>query len=347
MASAPDPAVAAARDCAAALAATAGALERNGVTRPVLDDLAARGLLGVYGPAELGGVPEPAQREVAELLAGASPDAWLVWFQHGPVVRMLAGSENAPMKERYLAALCRGELLGGVSYSHLRTPAPSVFAERVEGGWTFSGVQPWCTGWGLVDVLLAGALARDRDEVVFAVVPADRTGVASDGALQLAAMGGSHTHRLRYDNFLVRDEEVLACVPRSPWATRDNANNTNVQPSTPGIALAALDLLQDDAPAVAGPLRQRVLVARAEAYRLLDVVPYDERLDERLAVRARLLLLAVEATTALLTARGGRGMDLGDPAQRLLRAAAFQLVHSSARHVKAAVLAGLVSAPVI
>jgi hypothetical protein len=35
-------------------------------------------------------------------------------------------------------------------------------------------------------------------------------------------------------------------------------------------------------------------------------------------------------------------MDLGEPAQRLLRAAAFQVVHSQAAHVRAATLAALV-----
>jgi hypothetical protein len=59
-------------------------------------------------------------------------------------------------------------------------------------------------------------------------------------------------------------------------------------------------------------------------------------------VRAASLLLAVECCTALLAARGGQGMDLADPAQRLLRAAAFQLVHSQAAHVRAATLSALV-----
>ena len=67
-----------------------------------------------------------------------------------------------------------------------------------------------------------------------------------------------------------------------------------------------------------------------------------QQLQERLALRASALLLAVECSTALLTARGGQGMDLAEPAQRLLRAAAFQVVHSQAAHVRAATLAALV-----
>jgi hypothetical protein len=36
-------------------------------------------------------------------------------------------------------------------------------------------------------------------------------------------------------------------------------------------------------------------------------------------------------------------MDLAEPAQRLLRAAAFQVVHSQAAHVRAATLEALAS----
>jgi hypothetical protein len=115
-----------------------------------------------------------------------------------------------------------------------------------------------------------------------------------------------------------------------------------VHPSTFGVALAALDLLQPRAPEVAAVLRARVLEVRTRAYRLLDEVDGSEALDERLALRAQALLLGVECCTALLTARGGRGMDLAEPAQRLLRAAAFQVVHSQAAHVRTATLCELV-----
>lgn len=132
-------------------------------------------------------------------------------------------------------------------------------------------------------------------------------------------------------------------APRTPWAAADRDANGNVQPSTYGVALAALDLLEERAPAHAAVLRPRVLELRKQAYRLLDDVAPEERVGERLAVRACSLLLGIEVCTALLAARGGQGMDLADPAQRLLRAAAFQLVHSQAGHVRAATLDALVA----
>jgi len=298
----------------------------------------------VYGPAELGGLPPAGQREVAEQLSGASPDAWFVWFQHGPVVRMLAGSDNTALAQQHLPALCRGDALGAVAYSHLRTPAPSVLATRVAGGWSFSGRQPWCTGWPLADLVLTGALDPSGDRVVFGVVPAgDRAQLHSTGELALAAMGGTRTHALVLDALLVPDDAVVMLRPRSEFTAYDTALNANVQPSTFGVAFAALDLLAPRQPAVAARLRDRVLALRTTAYALLDEVPADERLDERLAVRAQALLLAVQCSTALLTARGGQGMDLADPAQRLLRAAAFQVVHSQAAHIRTATLDALVA----
>ena len=337
------PVLAAAARAAADLAGRAADLERDGVTRADLDALAADGLLAVHGPPELGGADAAEQREVAELLAGASPDAWFVWFQHGPVVKMLAASENTALQERWLARLCTGEALGGVSWSHLRTPRPSVFATRTDGGWSFTGTQPWCTGWGLTDVVLAGALCRETDEVVFGLVPSgDRPELRSTGLLDLAAMAGTSTHALAYDGLVVPDADVVLVAPRAPFSVGDAARNTNVQPSTFGIALAALDLLQEREPGTADALRPRVLALRAQAYRLLDDVDPDEQHAERLRLRAESLLLGLECCTALLTARGGQGMDLGEPAQRLLRAAAFQVVHSQAAPIRTATLAALV-----
>ena len=170
------PVVLAAAELARELAADATRLEREGVDRPLLDRMSAVGLLAVAGPPALGGAWPAEQRRVAELLSGASPDAWFVWFQHGPVVKMLKASENTDLAAKHLPELCAGRELGGVAWSHLRTSAPSVHATRVEGGWSLSGTQPWCTGWGMTDLVLVGALVSGQDgtaadQVLFGLVP--------------------------------------------------------------------------------------------------------------------------------------------------------------------------------
>jgi alkylation response protein AidB-like acyl-CoA dehydrogenase len=221
-----------------------------------------------------------------------------------------------------------------------------VRVAKTDGGWSLSGFQPWCTGWGLTDVVLVGALARgdDGDQVVFGLVPAtDRPEMTSAGELTLASMAGTSTHALRFTDLFLPDADVVLLTDHGPWAEVDSARNCNVQPSTFGIALAALDLLAEREPDTAMQLRPRVLELRVRAYRMLDEVDPGDQLDRRLALRAEALLLGIECCTALLAARGGQGMDLAEPAQRLLRAAAFQLVHSQAAHVRAATLEALVA----
>lgn len=309
------------------------ALER-GVEPADLGELAREGLLAVSGPPELGGLDAAGQRAVHERLAGASPDLWFTWFQHGPVVKALTDTDNTGLRDRHLADLCTGRTQGGVGWSNLRTARPSVMATRIDGGWQLDGSQPWCTAWPMLDLVLVGGLAGDQ--VVFGVVELPDAGLVSTGELSLAAMSGTRTHAVRYDALILADDRVTSVQPYAQWQADDRAGNTNTQPATFGVALAALDLLEPD-PAAA-LLRQQVLEVRTEAYRLRDEVAREERLAERLALRAQALELGLRCTTALLAARGGRGMGTDDPAQRLLRAAAFQLVHSQDGAVRAATL---------
>ena len=326
------------------LAADAVRLERAGVTRADTGRLAQAGLYGLYAPEELGGATAAEQREVAELLAGASPELWFVWFQHGPVLKAVASTPNAAVRDRHLGALASGAVQAGVSFSHLRTPRPSLFARRDGDSYVVSGVQPWCTGWGLHDLLLVGAVVPETDEVVFAIVASgDRPALRSSGLLNLAVMGGTATHGLVYDGLRLEAHDVLKVQPYEEFFSADASANTNVQPSTFGIALAALDLLEVRSPETAQVLRSRVLAVRQRAYALIDEAPFGVGDDERLEMRAQALLLGMETATALLAATGGQGMDLGDPAQRLLRAAAFQVVHSQAAGSRAATLASLVA----
>lgn len=343
-----DPLVSATRDLAGELSAGAGRVERDGVSRTELDRLAALGLHGLGADPLRGGVDASAavRRRVAELVAGADPQVWFVWFQHGPVAAMLAAGENTALADRWLPPLCTGRAYAGVAFSHLRSAAPSVLARRVDGGFRLDGRQPWCTGWGLIDVVLVGAVTGD-DEVLFALVPAvDGDGLISTGELGLAAMGATATVGLRVEDLLVRDDDVVLRMPFAEWRAADDARNANVQPSTFGVALAALDLLEPRAPQLAARRRDDLLAVRSDAYRLIDEVPADERIDERLALRAQALLAAMGAVTALVTSRGGAAFGLGDHAQRLLRAASHQLVHAQSRPVRRATLDRLLGDPV-
>jgi len=73
-------------------------------------------------------------------------------------------------------------------------------------------------------------------------------------------------------------------------------------------------------------------------------VPAEEALDDRLALRARSLELAVRASAALVAIGAGGSMALSSPAQRLAREALFHLVQAQTAPVRAATLRRLARA---
>ena len=319
------------------------------MTRADVDRLAAAGLLAVFGAAG-------ARRACRAGRSAGSPSCWPARARTrgscgsstGPVVKMLAASENTALAERHLGRAVRAASSSAASPgATCAPPRPSVFATRVDGGWSFSGFQPWCTGWGLIDVVLAGALDRGRRPRWSSAwcPPATARRCTAPGCSASPPWAARRRTRCASTACSLPDDDVvLRRRPRAVGGRRRGAN-TNVQPSTFGVALAALDALRR---ARARRRRRRCAAAAARrcaraAYRLLDEV-HRQRAARRAARRAgrRRSCSAIECCTALLAARGGQGMGLADPAQRLLRAAAFQLVHSQAAHVRAATLDALV-----
>ncbi len=335
------PLIARARQAAELLAPLAAENECRGVDRATLDCLADAGLYGVLGPEEVTGTAPTAAvyREVAELLAGADGTTWFVWFQHHPVVKMLASSANDELAQRWLPALCAGTTQAGVAFSHLRSERVVMPATRDHGGWRLSGTAPWCTGWRLLDLVLVGATTPD-DEVVFALVPLrEGDGMRPGPALRLAAMGGTRTVALHLDDYPVADADVVLLAPRTSWSTADAAAGANVQPSTFGVARAALAALAEHHEETAWALSTRVESVRDRAYTLLDDIPPREATEERLRLRAEALALGVQSTTALVAAVGGRAMTGDHPAQRWAREAMFHLVFAQTHDARAASLA--------
>jgi len=321
------------------LAAAAAQVERDGVQRATLDRLAAAGLYGIQGPEWAGGAEAtgPTYRRVAELLAGADANTWLVWFQHHPVVRMLAASENEALKS-HLPDLCSGKARAGVAFSHLRSSVPSITARRDGDGWSLTGRQPWCTGWGLIDVILIGAVTDD-DQVLLALVPAVESDVLRPTApLSLAAMNGTRTVALDVHGLGVAAEQVVVLAPRADWIAGDAMRAANVQPSAVGIALAALEVLRERAPEQAALLGARLNELRERAYELSDLPPTAEDTEERLGLTAGLLLIGVEITSTLVVSLGGSALATSQPAQRWAREATFHLVFAQTADLRRAVL---------
>ncbi len=331
----------------------------GGVSAAHLDAIAAAGLQSVRMPVAEGGLGagELVDAAVVERLAGSCGATWFLTTQHrfpqalsrGPLTGLPEEAITlGPAAERYRAGLAAASTRAGIAIAHVRRPGPpAVRAEQDGTGWTFHGVADWCTGWGLLDVvMIAGATADDR--FVLALLPArDRPGLRAGAPLPLAVMGGTRTVALELDGLRVAGADVLAVLDAPAWRAHDAARTANATPASLGLlrrvvaALAELGVARDRPEAVelARSLGPRAEKLRHEAYALLTEVPLAERVAERAAVRGEVTELLVRAANALVAARSGSALLLSSPEQRWAREASFHLIQAQTAAVRRAQLA--------
>lgn len=306
--------------------------------------MAGAGLLGVLGPRTHGGagLSRAQARRIFEILAGACGSTYFVWVQHHAPVRLLSESPNRDLVDRYLGAMCRGEVLGAVAFAHLRRPGPpAVTAEPDgDGGWVLRGRAPWLTSWGLADVVAVAGLTP-ADTVVYVLMPAtDGHGRRASAPLALAAMEASCTVSLELDSVAVPASEVIREIPLDQWRAADRLATSQPNPASFGLAETCLRRLGEADAALAGSLASQLDSLRSRAYASSDarVAP-----GELARLRAEALDFALACATALVAAGGGRSMLSSAPAQRLAREALFYLIQAQTAPVRAATL-GLVAA---
>jgi alkylation response protein AidB-like acyl-CoA dehydrogenase len=319
--------------------------------------LARHGLLSVRIPVAEGGhgADERVDAETVELTSGACGATWFVTTQHrfpqalsrGPLPGLAPEAiALGPAAERHRAGLAAASTAAGIAIAHIRRPGPpAVRAEPRGSGWTFSGTADWCTGWGLIDVVMIAAATPD-DRFVLALLPAvERPGLRAGAPLPLAVMGGTRTVALEMDSLEIGADDVLATLDVPAWRAHDTARTANTTPASLGLlrrmlgALAELGTAKDRPAAVelAMTLAERATHLRSVAYALLTV-PVAERVPERTAVRAEVTELTVRTANALIAARSGSALLLTSPEQRWAREAAFHLIQAQTAGVRTAQL---------
>jgi alkylation response protein AidB-like acyl-CoA dehydrogenase len=353
---------AAARIAAEVLAPHAVAADdpAHGVDPTHLALLAADGLLSVKIPTAEGGhgADDRVDAETVELVSGACGATWFLATQHrfpqglsrGPLPGLPADAvESGPAAPRHRAGLADASTRAGIAIAHVRRPGPpAVRAEPARGGgWRFSGRADWCTGWGVLDIVMIAGSAPD-DRFVLTLLPArDRPGLRAGAPLPLAVMGGTRTTTLEMDGLAVGAEDVLSTVDIAARRRHDAARAANTTPASLGLlrrVLAELHTLgvrreRPEACDLALALAEHAVARRAEAYALLTGVPMMERVPERTALRAELTALTVRAAHALVAARSGSALLMDSPEQRWTREAAFHLVQAQTTGVRVAQLA--------
>jgi hypothetical protein len=268
------------------------------------------------------------RRQIHRVLGGACGATYFVWAQHEGPGRLLAISENEPLRALWLDRLLAGEVVGGTAFAHLRRPGPpAVRAEPDGAGWRLVGEAPWASSWGMAGVYSIGA-TTPTGSVLWVLLPAER--LTPTPPLDLAVMQATATVRLRFDRTGVGPEDVLLEMDRDLWVGLDASIGNRGNPAVQGVALRALALLEatgDDGSDLAEALRptlERVIADNEDLAGAAD----DGRLDvpAMAAARAEAIELAQRAALALLAAVGGRGVELSHPAQRLVREAAFYAI---------------------
>lgn len=130
--------------------------------------LAARGWVGMALPRAYGGGDRSVVERflvVEELLRWGAPVGyhWVADRQTGP---MLARFGSEPLKERFLPAICRGEVSFSIGMSEPEAgsdlAAVKTRARQVDGGWSVSGTKIWTGGAHVNDWFVV--LCRTGDE---------------------------------------------------------------------------------------------------------------------------------------------------------------------------------------
>jgi alkylation response protein AidB-like acyl-CoA dehydrogenase len=321
-----------------------------------LDLLAAEGFYGLAGPREAGGLdlPFPAACRIIEILAGACLSTTFVWMQHHGVVRAVAGTDNAALRQRMLGPLCRGERRAGVALAGLLPGPPRLRARPTEGGYVLDGTSPWVTGWDYLDTLHVAA-RQDDGTIVWAVLDAGRrSGVRSSLSpeplstipeplaitpeplsitpepLAMVAVMASSTVQLHFAGHPVPQDRVTGTLPLDQWRSRDAAALRANGSLALGLTARCCELIGP------GPLDEQLARCRTA----LDTADP----DAMPGARAAACELALRATAALVVTQGSGAILADHDAQRLAREALFLLVFGSRPPIREA-LAGLLTRP--
>jgi alkylation response protein AidB-like acyl-CoA dehydrogenase len=297
----------------------------------LLDALAVAGLYGLACPAELGGsgAGVAVADDVVRLLAGGCLTTTFVWLQHhGAVATVAAGPDE--LRRGWLRPLCAGERRAGVAFAGLRRPGPPVLVARpVDGGCLLDGYAPWVTGWGRIDVVHTAARDASGD-VVWNLVDARECEGLRSTPLRLAAVNASGTVTLYFEALFVPASRLTLREPFEVWRARDASGLRRNGSLALGLADRASRLLAD-AGVDTGALTARI--GRSSA--ALDAAGP----AELPAARGEASATAVQASTMLVIATGGRSLLLGEHAQRLAREALFLLVFGQTPAIRAAQIA--------
>ncbi len=302
------------------------------------------------------GLPPRAILDRYEAVAAGCMTTALILTQRDAATDLIAGCDNAALKQELLPALAAGRSFCTVGIAQLTTskrgPGPALTARAQRDGFVLDGRMPWVTGAAHADVVVTGAVLPSGHQLL-AAVDTNASGIEVGPPLELMGLNASHTAAVECRGVLVPAERVIRGPAEVVLAGRAPTRPLVVSVTGIGHARALLELAHNRASRApvgftevvqsANDAYQRVhtqIIAAAD--RLLDPAPDTPSDEIRIAVND----LLVRLSAVLLTLSKGSGYLRSDPAQRLVREAIFFLVWSAPEAIQLGTLQSLLTAAV-
>jgi alkylation response protein AidB-like acyl-CoA dehydrogenase len=339
--------------------------------RTVIAKMGELGLLGMMLPEEYGGLALPTTTYLVALEEIAASDASVavaMSVHNSLPTQMLLRWGTAAQKERFLAPMARGELLGAFALSEPEagSDAASLTSQAVRDGdcWKINGTKAWVTSGSEADVIVV--MARTD-------TPSERRGARGISAFIVTPDLPGFTVGKKEDKMGLRASPTVQleladlCVPAENLLGREGAGFTMAMQSLDngrlGIAAQAIGIARcalEHATTYAGERRQfgkpikefeaiqfkladmatRIAAARALLYQAAAAKDRGEQITQYSSMSKLFASeTAMWVTTQAIQIFGGYGYVKEYPVERLFRDAKVTEIYEGTSEIQRIVIA--------
>jgi len=270
-----------------------------------------------------------------EAIASASLATALALSQRDSAVGLIDGAENWPMREQILPRMARGECFATIGIAQLTTSrqggAPALRAHPAEDGYRLEGIIPWCTGAAKAELVIAGAVLEDGQQILFAL-PTNLPGVRIRLPMPLVSLRSSWTTQIDCQGVDLPQRWVMRGPVAKALAGRSRGIVISQAFLAFGLCRGGLDLIgkhdSERARSLAARFGDQLETLRGETIELCRAGREADAAAAAPRLRGACNDLAVRITQSAVALYKGSALLSDHPAQRLAREAMFLLVWS-------------------